>query len=303
MAGRRAGNTAMVRTAWGAAVGLSSFAVPSTPKQDPRTEPDPTYRELLGDSAWQRLKPEIRGRFSVKPKRGRRQHYVGVMQRIELSFLGWLFAQFCRLIGTPLAPHTGKDVPMGIRLERDESLGGVAWIRGYNFPGRARLDVRSTKFTSGPRELTEHIGCGFSMRMHLRERDGDLYFISHGYDVELFGHSLRIPHRLTPGKTIVSHEQIEGERFRFTLAVDHPWFGRTIWQEGEFRAACVLRRRVSVVREDAEREADRPIDHQEDRPRYDERHRIGQHHRRYRADAGLRDVALCEHDDQWEVRH
>lgn len=303
MAGRRAGNTAMVRTVWGAAVGPAGGLSPVVRRRDPRTEVDVTYRKLLGKSAWQRLKPEIRERFSVKPKLGRRQHYVGVMQRVELSFPGWLFAQFCRLIGTPLAPYTGKDVPMGIRLERDESLGGVAWIRGYNFPGRARLDVRSTKFTSGPRELTEYIGRGFSMRMHLRERGGDLYFISHGYDVELFGHSLRIPHLLTPGKTTVTHEQIEGERFRFTLAVDHPWFGRTVWQEGEFCLACVLGRRVGVVREDAERESYRPIDHQEDRPRDNERNRIGQHHRRYRADASLRDIALREHDDQWEVRH
>ena len=144
MAGMGASARATVRTVWGAAVGTPPRADYAAKDRDPRLEADSSYREILGEKAWSRLEPEIRQRFSVKPKRGYRQHYVGTMSAVHLSFAGWLFAQFCRLIGTPLAPYRGSNVPMGIRLERNEALDGVDWIRGYNFPGRRRLDVRLT---------------------------------------------------------------------------------------------------------------------------------------------------------------
>ena len=198
------------------------------------TEADSTYKDLLGDLAWRRLHPEIRARFSQKPAPGAATHYVGIMHIVELSFMGWLFAQFCRLIGTPLAPHRGSNVPMDIHLERDPELGGVSWTRVYRFAGRKALDVRSTKTRSGARELTEHIGRGFSMRLCLSERGGDLYFVSRAYEVEALGLKIRIPPLLTPGTTTVSHEQISGDLFRFTLSVVHPVFGRTIYQDGYF---------------------------------------------------------------------
>ena len=298
MTGMGAGARAAAGSGRGTGVGTIAAVGSDALGRDPRLETDSSYREILGERAWARLRPEIRARFSVKPKPGCRQHYVGAMNEVALSFVGWLFAQCCRLIGTPLAPYRGTNVPMGIRLEWNGVLGGVDWIRGYNFPGRSRLDVRSTKLRSGPRELTEYIGCGFFMRLRLEERGGDLYFVSHAYELSLLGRTLRIPALLTPGHTTVTHEQIAGERFRFTLAVDHPWFGRTVYQEGEFRAARVLRRRrIDVVREEAERRPGRPIEQQEDRPRDQERQRIRQHHRRNGADTGGRDVALCVDDD------
>ena len=199
-----------------------------------RIEPETTYREILGELPWRRLHPEIRDRFSIKPAAGASLRYTGVMRRVELSFMGWLFAQFCRLIGTPLAPYRGRDVPMDIRLSPDGGLGGIAWTRIYCFAGREALAVRSTKTRSGRQELTEHIGCGFSMRLSLAEVRGDLHFVSRSYDVTILGVRIRIPHLLTPGTTTVTHEQLSGDRFRFSLAVDHPIFGRTIYQEGEF---------------------------------------------------------------------
>jgi hypothetical protein len=202
-------------------------------EQDPRSEDDTSYREILGELAWRRLYPEIRARFSRRPAPGAAIRYTGIMHIVELSFMGWLLAQFCRLIGTPLAPYRGNNVPMDIRLEADPALGGVRWIRRYGF-GDASVEVRSTKTRSARQELTEHIGYGFSMRLHLRERRGDLHFVSHAYDLTLFGRRLTIPHWLTPGITTVTHEQLRDDLFRFTLSVDHPVFGRTIYQDGYF---------------------------------------------------------------------
>lgn len=197
-------------------------------------EPDVVFREILGELAWRRLHPEVRARFSQRPAAGHEMRYTGVMYAVELSFMGWLFAQVCRLIGTPLAPRRGANVPMDIRLRRDTELGGVTWTRIYRFPGEGDLEVRSTKSRSGRQELTEHIGCGFSMRLRLSERDGDLVFISQSYDLTIFGASFRIPHWMTPGTATVTHEQLRGDLFRFTLSVDHPVFGRTIYQDGYF---------------------------------------------------------------------
>lgn len=199
-----------------------------------RVDVEDSYRNILGEKSWNRLHPRVRERFSVKPAVGAAIRYRGVMRVVELSFMGWLFAQFCRLIGTPLAPRRGREVPMHIVLERDPERQGVQWLRRYDFVGSPAFSVRSTKTQSGSHELTEHLGFGFSMRLRLSERDGNLYFSSHAYDVSLLGRRVRIPHWLTPGRTTVAHEQVRGERFRFTLSVDHPWFGRTIYQDGVF---------------------------------------------------------------------
>lgn len=198
---------------------------------------DATYRELLGRAAWRRLKPEIRQRFSVKPAPGSAIRYRGCMDTVRMSFMGWLFAQVCRLIGSPLALWQGRDVPMDIELRPDDALGGVCWHRTYHFRPQGDYTVRSTKATDAAGRLVEHIGCGFSMRLRLLEYDGDLLFVSEAYELRLFGTTVRIPDWLTPGVTTVSHEQIAGDRFRFTLLVDHPQLGPTIYQQGEFYSA------------------------------------------------------------------
>ena len=195
---------------------------------------DPVYRDALGDLAWARLKPEIRQRFSVRPTAEQCVRYAGVMERVELSFMGWLFAQVCRLIGTPLAPFRGRNVRMRIELVRDKKLNGVAWHRIYYFGPDRIFTVRSTKSKGKSAELIEHIGCGFSMRLNLSERGGNLVFTSTAYQFSAVGRTFQIPALLTPGITTVTHEQIEGDRFRFSISVDHPLLGTTIFQDGEF---------------------------------------------------------------------
>ena len=158
------------------------------------------------------------------------------MRTVELSFMGCLFAQVCRLIGTPLAPYRGTWVPMSIKLTEDPATGGVAWHRTYRFDANRDFTVCSTKCRGAGNAFIEHIGCGFRMHLELREVDGNLWFVSKAYDFSVFGHPVRIPDLLTPGVTTVRHEQLTGDRFRFSLSVDHPWLGRTYYQVGRFRA-------------------------------------------------------------------
>jgi len=195
---------------------------------------DNAYREALGSKAWRRLDPAVRCRFSVRPVADGAIRYRGVMDRVELSFMGWCFAQACRLIGTPLAPYRARGVPMEIELAEVENPAGVAWKRTYRFARRPPFTVLSVKSHDLSGGLTEHIGSGFSMRLRLEEEGGCLVFRSVGYDVRLLGRLVKIPDWLTPGITTVLHEQLHGDHFRFVLSVQHPILGQTIYQEGEF---------------------------------------------------------------------
>jgi hypothetical protein len=40
---------------------------------------------------------------------------------------------------------------------------------------------------------------------------------------------------MTPGTAEVRHTELGQGHFRFTLTFDHPWFGRTVMQDGIFR--------------------------------------------------------------------
>lgn len=199
--------------------------------------PHSVYRDLLGNDAWARLYPEVRQRFSVRPAGADKILYRGVMHRVELSLMGWLFAQICRLFGTPLAPYRGKDIDMEIALTWNTRLRGITWHRKYYFGPQRVFTVRSTKSVQGNGAVIEHIGHGFSMRLGLSECNGNLVFTSTRYEVSIGGRTIRIPALLTPGVTTVTHEQIEGERYRFSLSVKHPLLGRTIYQDGEFCVA------------------------------------------------------------------
>ena len=125
---------------------------------------------------------------------------------------------------------------MEIELTWDEKLQGVTWHRTYYFVPDREFTVRSTKSHGSDGGLIEHIGRGFSMRLALSEQWGNLVFTSTRYEVEFGERPIRIPAFLTPGVTTVTHEQIAGERFRFSLSVVHPFLGRTIFQEGEFHS-------------------------------------------------------------------
>lgn len=77
--------------------------------------PPSTIRTLLG-AHWQELHPSIRARFAHDPAEGELIFYRGVMERIECSRAGRLFAYLTRVIGNPLTPHCGNYVRMDVIL-------------------------------------------------------------------------------------------------------------------------------------------------------------------------------------------
>jgi hypothetical protein len=199
------------------------------------TVADPTFRRLLGEAAWQRLNPNVRARFAVKPDAGQVFAFAGVMDVVRRSWFGWLLAHICRLIGTPVAPQQGRNVPTVVRIYRSGRCDGIVWERRYAFSGRTPVVVSSTKRAEPPDGLLECATRGFAMRLRLFEREGALHFASTGYCIDIARRRLPIPHLLTPGDAHVVHSDEGGGWFRFTLSFRHRLFGETYFQEGLFR--------------------------------------------------------------------
>jgi hypothetical protein len=197
-------------------------------------EPDPSFQALLGELAWRRLPPAVRERFAWKPAPGAQIRYRGVMAVVRRSTIGALMAQLCRLIGTPLAPYGGYDVPVTVILRSDHK--STVWDRFYDFSGRTLVHCASIKRVSGRDGLLECVGGGLGMWLALSERQGELHFCSSGYFWECGRFRLRLPSWLTPGALHVVHADLGAGRFRFRIVVRHRLLGETFFQDGIFAA-------------------------------------------------------------------
>ena len=141
----------------------------------------------MGIAAWRRLTPSIRQRFIKTCDHVSHHLYKGVMTHVESSRAGWLLAQFCRLFGTPLAPHRGKQVPMEVTVYPDEKGRGVIWARKYLYPDHRPVTVRSAKILDHGEKLMECVGGGFGMLLEVYEENRALHFKSTRYFWEILG--------------------------------------------------------------------------------------------------------------------
>lgn len=206
-------------------------AARDVPERRRRPSPSPghlDFEALLGP-AWADLPAAVQARF-----RAARAAciYEGEME-VRSSAVGWILAQLCRLIGTPLAPWRGAAVPVAVRVRTDAD-GALVWDRLYAFPGRAPVLVSSRK-TLDRTGLVEVVRCGLGMRLALSVEDGALHFRSRRYVWRVGPWTVPAPLLLTPGEAHIVHADEGGGRFRFVLRFVHPWFGETLHQEGVFR--------------------------------------------------------------------
>lgn len=197
-------------------------------------KPENALKHQLG-ALWARLRPGIQQRFGREPQPGEVFVYSGVMQEIRRSKMGWLFAQLTRVIGNPLTPYAGQNVPMQVRLYAKDR--GVCWERLYQYPGRAPVVVSSVKRENAKGEMLEVVGGGFGMKLRVFTADGQLYFRSFGYFCTVLGWQIPLPHLLTPGVTDVAHLDHGDGSFTFRLSIRHPYLGETFFQQGIFRRA------------------------------------------------------------------
>jgi hypothetical protein len=208
---------------------------------DGRSERSPTrhtLREVLGAEAWSRLPQAVRVRFADT---ARAIDYVGEFEIVRASLLGWVIAWVCRLIGTPVVPRTGRNVPAIVHV--GPTARGVEWRREYRWPGRAPCLVRSTKVINPDGSLVEELPARLRMSLDVYERASTLHFVSRAYyfDIPIPGLGRRVrvvlPLCLSPGTTHVEHIDEALGWFRFTMTVSHPFFGEMFYQTGRFRAS------------------------------------------------------------------
>jgi hypothetical protein len=190
------------------------------------------YQSLMPEAEWQKLHPAIKKRFSIgyqKPV-----SYCGVMSEVSASLPGLIFANVCRLIGTPLAPYRGKNVAMKVNVYPNPKLNGMTWDRFYFFNNRPISRISSTKSVQKDGSLAEMVGFGFGMNLKVSQQNGAIRFKSGHYFVKIFNLKIKIPSLLTPGVTKVTQTAIDQQRFEFKLEVNHPWFGQVFKQVGIF---------------------------------------------------------------------
>jgi hypothetical protein len=194
-------------------------------------------KDLLGAAAWARLPAAVRARFSESAQT---VDYVGEFAVVRASYLGRLIALACRLIGTPVAPHSGRNVPAVVRVQPGK--GGVEWRREYRWADHRPSIVRSTKVIESGGTLVEVLPAGLCMALQVYEADGVLHFLSHRYFFEFsFAQIGRwrfvLPQCLSPGTTHVEHADLANGWFRFSMTVTHPVFGELFHQTGRFRSS------------------------------------------------------------------
>jgi hypothetical protein len=190
-----------------------------------------SVRSLLGESAWFSLPATARARFADHAASA---EYHGAFEEVRASFAGRLLATCCRLIGTPVAPFTGENVPATVRVFAT-SDGGTAWQRVYEFPGRKPCIVESIKRLSREGALVEALPACLRMALDAYARDGVLHFVSNAYYFEFGRLRIQLPDWLPPGTTHVEHIDLGDGMFRFTMRVRHRWLGEVFYQSGCFR--------------------------------------------------------------------
>lgn len=212
---------------------------------DVRTESDEAlgdlrFRALMPDEEWASLPLPIRRRFSKRLAGGRTIVYTGEILETRMSRAGWCLAQLARLIGAPLPTSTNSRVPMVVSVTEDLAGGGQIWTRLC-----ARRDgfpqiINSSKRFAGPTGIEEYLGFGISIAMTIHARDGVLVFRSGCYCLQMFGRRIVLPAWLRPAEMTVTHAELGGGRFIFTLDVRHPRLGRLISQSAAFREATTI---------------------------------------------------------------
>jgi hypothetical protein len=199
---------------------------------------DHRFRALLSDEDWGRLPLAIWRRFSKRFADGETVVYVGEIDEAGFSRTGWWLAQVARLIGGPLPTGAETKVPMIVTVTEDAASGGQIWTRICARSDGFPQVIHSSKRFAGPTGLEEYVGYGVSMALVISVEHEALLFRSVGYSLQIGGLRLPVPVWLTPGDLTVTHSDLGGGSFRFTLDIVHPRFGRLIRQSAVFREAA-----------------------------------------------------------------
>ena len=198
---------------------------------------DRRFRALLSDEDWGRLPLATWRRFSKRVADGDSVVYVGVVDEVAFSDIGWWLAQLVRLIGGPLPTGRDTGVPMIVTVTEDGASGGQTWTRICARKRGFPQVIHSAKRFAGPTGLEEYVGFGLSMALRIAVEDQVLTFRSAAYGLQFGSLWIPLPRWLTPGDLTVTHRDLGEGAFRFTLDLTHPRYGALIHQSATFREA------------------------------------------------------------------
>jgi len=142
------------------------------------------------------------------------------------------------VIGGPLPTGAETGVPMVVTVTEDAASGGQIWTRICARSNGFPQVIHSAKRFAGPTGLEEYVGYGVSMALVISVEHEALVFRSVGYSFQIGPLRLPLPMRFTPGDLTVTHSDLGGGTFRFTLEIVHPRFGKLIRQSALFREAA-----------------------------------------------------------------
>ena len=195
---------------------------------------DLRFRQLLGAKDWDLLPDAVRQRFGKRLGAGQSANYSGQVLSCRMSFLGWVLAQVCRLIGAPLPLEREGGVAAVVSVTEDGASGGQVWTRIYARKRGFPQVIHSAKRFAGPTGLEEYLGAGFGIALNVGAIAGGIRFSSDHYFVQLGQHRLRLPRWIAPGTLTIDHVESEFGEFTFTLALNHRLLGEVMHQHSRF---------------------------------------------------------------------
>jgi len=213
---------------------MSVSIVKLPPPEAPRKSADlgdVRFRALLEREEWERLPPEVQSRFSKHLAGTQTALYRGVVIDMQMSRLGWLLAQVCRLFGAPLPLSRQAGGTAVVSVSEDRRCAGQCWTRIYARRGGFPQVIHSAKRFAGPTGLEEYLGRGLGMALRLEPLSDGLAFVSDHYFLQIGRWRVRLRRAITPGTARITHRQIAGKRFLFELIVEHPRVGKLLHQQ------------------------------------------------------------------------
>lgn len=150
---------------------------------------------------------------------------------IQMSRLGWLLAQACRLFGAPLPLSAHAGGAAIVTVSEDHHRAGQCWTRIYARRNGFPQVIHSAKRFAGPTGLEEYLGGALGMALRLEPLSDGLAFVSDHYFLQICGRRIRLPRAIAPGTARIVHRQVAGKTFLFELIVEHPWAGRLLHQQ------------------------------------------------------------------------
>lgn len=184
--------------------------------------------DYVGAAGWARLPAAVRRRFGAGHPD---VDYTGRMD-LRCSGIGRVYASLSRAFGSPLTGLQAWGLAATVRV-RSNRQGGVVWERVFGEAAGAAT-VRSTKEPGTGGQLTERTDGGLAMALDVFEEDGSLVFQSRRFFLAMGRLRIPVPQWLSPGQCRVTHTDLGGGDFRFTLSMAHPLWGETFYQSGVF---------------------------------------------------------------------